>query len=107
MQRFGYPLTVEYDYRFHKPVQSKRAIANAVYLNSLDEELDYIGRFEKLDEEFSKIAKMLGAEDLTLEHFGASPLKPTDNLTSPESLALIMQLFQHDFEYFGYKLPDS
>jgi len=107
MQRFGYPLTVEYDHRFHKPVQSKRALPNAVYLNALDEELDYIGRFEKLDEEFSNIAKMLGAEDLTLEHFGASPTKPTDNFTCPESLVLIKKLFQHDFEHFGYKLPDS
>lgn len=104
IKRFGYPVTTEFDYRFHDSVTSKNSYRNAVYLNILDEELDFVGRFESLEEDFAYIRQAIQADDLELLHHEASVHKVRPRLDS-ESFELLESIFRRDLEHFGYRLP--
>lgn len=62
--KYGYPIIVENDVRFsdRKKLLSKKHKKNSVYLNILDEKLDYIGKFENLEKDTTYIRKVLGIE---------------------------------------------
>jgi len=107
MIQFGFPKTVEFDYRFYKSVPSARGLENSVYLNLLDEELDYVGRFENLNESFGEITKFLGLGNIELSRRQASKPFDKSKVVDRQSLDLLEQLYRRDYEYFGYELPDS
>ncbi len=107
MQKFGYPITVEHDHRFNTSVESTASLPNAVYLNMLDEELDYIGKFEELDVVFAKISQTLGLPSMSLAHHERSPSVLPNHVIGTEALRLLDQIFSKDLEYFDYQLPVS
>jgi hypothetical protein len=107
MARFGFPVTFECDHRFYAGVTSARGLPNAVYLNMLDADLDYVGRFERLDEDFAYICDTLNVPTLELEHLAASdPVRPIRGIDRG-SIELLEALFRRDLEHFGYELPDE
>lgn len=59
--KYGYPLTIENDYRFSERNEliTKKHQKNRVYLNLLDEELDFIGKFESLQKDTDFIKNKL------------------------------------------------
>ena len=74
-KKFGFPLTVEYDRRFSQrflgggnisPRNPEKHTEGTVYENILDEKIDFIGKFENLQEDFSYVADKIGLSDSNL-----------------------------------------
>ena len=106
MRRFGHPVTLENDYRFTNEFSNPLAMPNAVYRNMLDQEIDFIGRFEQLDDGIRHIAATLNIPDLELGHHAASSVLPKNDPYTAEEIELLESLFRHDLDHFGYKLPE-
>lgn len=105
-KRFGYPLTLENDYRFsdRKAIKSKKHRWNCVYLNMLDESLDFIGKFENLQEDTTFIQEQLGIEkpfpiQQPIEHSERSSYVNYYNARSKKTVA---RLFKKDIKHFNY-----
>ncbi len=106
--KFGFPVTVEYDYRFYKnsEIRLDRHVANSVYSNILDEELDFIGKYENLDSDFEFVCKQIGYEYDGLPDAGASASadrKPLSFYYKDKNLVQqVASLYMKDFDIYGY-----
>ncbi len=106
-KRFGFPIMIENDYRFSdrrkliRPVHDKQQ----VYGNILDEELDFIGKFESLNDDFEKIADILSLKERTLEH--TNILNRTNSTYqsyySEVTKELVGNIYQRDIERYEYE----
>lgn len=65
-------------------------------------EMDFIGRFENLNEDFSKIAAVIGVDE-HLPHLNQSTRGSYHEHYSEKSKAIIQNWFARDIEAFGYK----
>jgi hypothetical protein len=68
------------------------------------EMVDFVGRFERLHEDFDEVCRRLRVE-AELPHLKKSSHRPARDLYSPETRALIGQLFAEDVERYGYDSP--
>ncbi|MEM7515103.1 MAG: sulfotransferase family 2 domain-containing protein [Bacteroidota bacterium] len=61
---FGYPVLIERDYRYSTYEELLRPVhqEQCVYLNILDEDIDFIGRYETLQEDTQFIKEKIGIE---------------------------------------------
>ena len=106
--RFGHPITIERDRRFYKKddLTSPRHVKNAVYLNLLDEDLDFIGRFENLKEDFAHVAKNIGLNSLDLPHVERKGHKAGglhySSYYSEQTKENVRELYAKDIDYFNY-----
>lgn len=64
----------------------------------LDAEVDFIGRFERLREDFAQIS------DVPLEHTNASEREPGYDHLPADVREWAMRLYDQDFRRFGYEL---
>lgn len=66
--------------------------------------VDFVGRFESLQDDFNTIAKRLG-KDITLEHRNASQLRKSDyrDIYTPQMIDIVAKAYAKDVAYFGYK----
>lgn len=106
MRRYGHPLTLEHDYRFAENYSNRLALPHAVYRNMLDEEIDYVGRFEALEDSFRHIVAALNIDNLSLGHHEASRFMPKNDPYTEEEIELLESLFREDLGYFDYELPE-
>ena len=65
----------------------------------VDGEMDFIGRFETLEQDFAKIS------DLPLPHMCATERKDWRAYFTPETLAYATAFYLSDFKTFGYEEP--
>ncbi|HZP19797.1 MAG TPA: sulfotransferase family 2 domain-containing protein [Bauldia sp.] len=102
LAHFGSPVTVEHDYRFFSrgSILSPRHKPNAVYANILDEELDFIGRFENLYEDTERIRAAIGIRNRFVPHLQRSTSPPPP--LSEAGMRQIEALYAEDFRRFGY-----
>ena len=85
-RRFGAPVTQEFDHRFHPTYRSKLAMPHAVYRNMLDEDIDFIGKFETLNDDFRTLAQKLELPEQSLGHHEPSKFMPkSDAFTQEEN----------------------
>jgi len=65
--------------------------------------VDFVGRFERLNEDFDLIAKRLG-KDVALEHRNASALRKSDyrEIYTPQMIDVVAKAYARDISYFGY-----
>ena len=106
MRRFGFPVTIEYDYRFGESYTLDNPIPNAVYRNMLGDELDFIGRFETLEDDIAHIARTLNITNISMEQHAATHFLPKTDPFTTEEIELLEQLFRNDLDYFDLELPD-
>ena len=104
---FGDKVVLEFDHRFYRRDEIIRPqhCEGSVYGNILDEELDFIGKFENLAEDTEFIRDRLRIPDKKLPHLErsrTSSLRPNKRV-----LAEIEALYARDFESFGYSLQDT
>ncbi|MAF24663.1 hypothetical protein CL634_03700 [bacterium] len=86
-----------------------KIIPNSVYLNTLNEELDFIGKFENLQEDFNFICDETGISRQQLSHtqtsaryFKKKP-RPYTEYYNDKTRRLVAKRFAKDIEYFSYK----
>jgi hypothetical protein len=104
---FGDKVVVEFDHRFYRrdEIVQPQHCEGSVYGNILDEELDFIGKFENLaeDTEFIRDRLKIPRKELPhLERGRTSSLRPDKRV-----LAEIETLYARDFDSFGYSLQDT
>jgi hypothetical protein len=102
---FGREIVIEHDYRFSRREavvgpQHRRA---CVYGNILDETLDFIGKYENLENDLKYVGEMIGLKlPAPLPHLERSGNRIRAEDLHPQSRREIERLFRDDFERFGY-----
>lgn len=85
-------------------------IANAVYLNILNVDLDFIGRFENINEDFEFVCECIGASTslLPLKNDTAhqSQHKHYTEYYDDETREIVSEKYAKDIKYFGYKFGE-
>lgn len=64
--------------------------------------VDFIGKFENLQEDFNKICDKIGLPKIKLPHNNASGKKGRENCLTEENKEIIYNLYKIDFDNFGY-----
>ena len=64
--------------------------------------VDFIGRFEKLQEEFEEVCRMIGVAPQKLPHLNKSEHETYSQYYDLESKELVELKFRKDIEHFGY-----
>lgn len=64
--------------------------------------VDFVARFENIDEEFKKICSKIGVT-ATLPHLNVSKTRHYRDFYSPETRELIYKYYQKDIDFFGYE----
>lgn len=64
--------------------------------------IDFIGKFENLNEDWDKVCQRLGVEG-KLEHVTKSEHEPYQNYYDGKTKELVEKMYQVDMEIFGYK----
>lgn len=98
---------IETDTRFVDPrfcYDENKHKLNQVYLNILDEELDYIGKYENLEETLSYISSKIGV-NLTINARQGSI--SYDNYFTEETKEMITSLYENDLKHFNYSYGDG
>lgn len=65
--------------------------------------MDFIGKYETLEEDFLKISKALGSTK-PLPRTNSSIRPPHQNLLTPDNLEKVYSLYKEDFEEFNYSI---
>ena len=78
-KNYGFPCSLEYDHRYVKKETLPQATEGFGYSNILDEELDFVGRYENLEEDFSFIFKQIGLDHAAAFKKGENPLYDSTN----------------------------
>jgi|TARA_B110000495_G_C22868332_1_gene506297 hypothetical protein len=107
-KKYDYPAILEADTKFYdiKNLKSDKHKINQVYLNILDEKIDFIFRYENLDEDIQKLFKLLGIKFYKFKKMFIRNRQKTDHTKfkklSEESLKIIKEIYKNDIEYFKY-----
>jgi hypothetical protein len=65
-------------------------------------QMDFIGRFEHLDEDFAKVCQMLGIKTTALPYRNRSEHQPYQEYYDAENQALVATTYRRDIETFHY-----
>lgn len=81
---------------------------NTVYLNILDVELDFIGRFENIDKDFERVYQSIGEVpvSLTNDRKHQSKHKHYTEYYDDETRQIVAEKYAKDIEYFGYEFGE-
>lgn len=108
---YGSPVTIEHDQRYN----SKRELIKPwhgpgmVYSNIIDENLDFIGKFESLQSDFDHICSCLNISPCQLPHSTSSLSGRFSSYSiskTPYSVRkMVSKLYKYDFGIFKYNRP--
>ena len=97
----------EIDPRSKSKTENIKPIKNAVYLNILNEELDFIGRFENLLEDFGKVCSILNCKNkLPHSQYNKKTPKRYTEYYNDETQQIVAEKYAKDIEYFGYEFGE-
>jgi hypothetical protein len=91
---------------------NKIVLENCIYRNILSEEIDFIGRFENIEEDWAFVSDMLKEKppELTNFHVTKRPdYKKKKHYTEyydDEAREIVAERYEKDIEYFGYKFGE-
>jgi chondroitin 4-sulfotransferase 11 len=79
------------------------------YLRDRDEVLlvDFVGRFEQLQLDFSHVAARLNVAPITLPHVNGTVRRPYTSYYSRELRELVAERYAKDIEAFGYRFAEE
>lgn len=67
--------------------------------------VDFVGRYERLQEDFDKVCDQVGIPRIELPVQGATKHKPFSDLYDKEMRKVVRKHFQVDIDRFGYEAP--
>lgn len=97
---------IEYDTRYfnYSQFNDYKNIEDAIYQNIYGEEMDFIGRFESLEEDFKTICEINNIKNLALLHIEKSPnRKEYREYYDNNVKQLIEQKYKKDIDKFNYE----
>ena len=80
-----------------------KSLSNSVYLNLLDEPLDFVGKFENLKQDIEFVCDKIGTPVRKFLHKIASDHKHYTEYYDEETKQIVAEVFAKDIEYFNYK----
>lgn len=89
-----------------KKKYNKKIIKNSVYKNILIEDIDFIGRFENLKDDWSFVCDKLNGVPPDLGMHQPTKLRAKKHYSkyyNQATLKLVEKIYQKDIEYFDYK----
>lgn len=106
-QRFGFPKMLEVDNRYYKKenIVSEKHQSHAVYQNIIDEDLDFVGRFENLEQDANFLREQLGIEkkfNVNKQHNKTWLRKKYHEYYDAETKAIVHDIYRKDIEKYGY-----
>ena len=107
-KKYDYPAILEADTKFYdiKNLKTDKHKKDQVYLNILDEKIDFILRYENLDEDVKKLCKLIGIKFYNFKKIFIRNRQKSDRtkfkISSEESLKIIKEIYKNDIEYFKY-----
>jgi hypothetical protein len=103
--RFGRDVVIEHDYRFSRrdALISPSHKIGRVYGNILDEEVDFIAKFESLENDLKFIGEKIKLQPVQVTRLQQSDSRIDADSLHPASRIEIERLFQEDFVRFGYQ----
>ena len=108
--RYGKPPnTIEFDYRFvdKKFFEKFDMISGAVYSNYIGSEMDFIGRFENLQNDFNFLTKKLDLESRDLPITNVSNNRTHySNYYNEESRDLVKSMYNFDINKYKYSYDE-
>ena len=69
--------------------------------------IDFVGRFENLQEDFAKVCKAIGAEDITLGHHNKTNHTHYSYYYDDELIDIVRKGAATDIKLFGYDFEDK
>lgn len=65
--------------------------------------VDFIGRFEIINEDYNKIMEKINVKDLPLPHLNKFDHKDYRNYYTDKDVEKVYEMYKRDIEYFGYE----
>ena len=91
---------------FSRNLEGKREFRQQ-YLPIENIKMDYIGRFENLEDEIQKLSMMLGIVVHSVPHMNSTDHRPYYEYYCQESKERIEEHYKRDFEIFGYEYDNN
>jgi hypothetical protein len=105
-QRFGTQVVLEHDYRFYQRASLLRDVhgPGCVYSNILDEELDFIGSVESLEEDLAVVARQIGMRTPFTARHQRTPktVRVHRREVFPWEKRRIARLYERDYDRFDF-----
>jgi hypothetical protein len=104
-EKWGFPILVENDYRFSKreDVLNEKHTENQVYGNILDEELDFIGKFENLQQDIQFIKDKLNiVNDFNFHLMKSDNTKNYTEYYDDKTKEEVYNLYKNDIIKYNY-----
>lgn len=78
---------------------------SSIYDNILNEDLDFIGRFENLQNDFDLVAEKIGLKNTKLPHIAISHINNYAEIYTDKTKAQVVQRYGYDIAKYGYTFP--
>ncbi|MCD4761342.1 sulfotransferase family protein [bacterium] len=88
-------------WRINKEIRFRK---DFVYDKDGESLVDFIGKYENLQNDFFEVCKKIGIRRVVLSHKNKSYHKPYQEYYNSKTKKLVYDAFRKDFEAFGYKM---
>lgn len=99
-----HPIEIDPRSKSHNQYEKSKQPTGSIYQNILDEELDFIGKFENLKEDIKFVTESINSREMKLPHLEAGRRSWEDyrKFYSEDTIRKVQEIHSSDMEKFGY-----